>query len=170
LSSTIVLMSVLGDSLLVYCQDNVLYHFLIVSPNTTGGFHSPPRLAQFGQISFRGIIHSPARVRAMSWILPVEHSRKSHFIYVDGSEEGDPSEDAAVATIIFLLDGKLVLLRPSARHEPPGNDLKYDMRVLSDKVEWFMVLANQGEELVNPTLNGSLWAWNGSALNVCVVL
>jgi hypothetical protein len=79
---------------------------------------------------------------------------------------GDPGEDAAVATIVFLLDGKLVLLRPSARGESPATDLKYDMRILSDKIESFMLLSNRGDELSIPLLNGSIWAWDGKQLNV----
>jgi hypothetical protein len=74
--SPILLMSVIGDSLLVYCQDNTLYHFLIVPSTENGGYESPPRLVQFGQISFRGIIHSPTRVRTISWILPDVHTSK----------------------------------------------------------------------------------------------
>ena len=73
-ASSILLMSLVGDSLLVYCQDNTLYHFLVVPSIENGGYQSPPRLVQFGQISFRGIIHSPTRVRAISWILPEEHT------------------------------------------------------------------------------------------------
>ena len=74
-NSSILLMSLIGDSLLVYCQDNILYHFVIVQATETGHFNqTPPRLVQFGQINFKGIIHSPARVRAISWILPDEHT------------------------------------------------------------------------------------------------
>jgi hypothetical protein len=79
---------------------------------------------------------------------------------------GDPGEDAAVATIVFLLDGKLVLLRPSARGESPATDLKYDMKILSDKIEFFMLLSNRSDELSIPLLNGSIWAWDGKQLNV----
>jgi RAB6A-GEF complex partner protein 1 len=75
LGSSILLMSLIGDSLLVYCQDNTLYHFLVVPAMENGSYQSPPRLVQFGQINFRGIIHSPTRVRAISWILPEEHTR-----------------------------------------------------------------------------------------------
>src|SRR5271169_3256922 len=74
LGSTILLLSLIGDSLLVYCQDNTLYHFLVVPAMENGSYQSPPRLVQFGQINFRGIIHSPTRVRAISWILPEEHT------------------------------------------------------------------------------------------------
>src|SRR2546421_12700600 len=86
-ASPILLMSLLGDSLLVYCADNVLYHFLVVPTTETRGYQSPPRLVQFGQISFRGIIHSPTRVRAMSWILPEEHSRESPDLSVHANRD-----------------------------------------------------------------------------------
>lgn len=81
-------------------------------------------------------------------------------------EHGDPSEDAAVATVVFLLDGKLVVLRPSMRTEPPTGDLKYDMRVLSDKIEFFLILMNRGDEALAPTLKGSIWGWDGKNFNV----
>jgi RAB6A-GEF complex partner protein 1 len=88
------------------------------------------------------------------------------FISVLITGTGDPGEDAAVATIVFLLDGKLVLLRPSARGESLATDLKYDMRILSDKIEFFMLLSTRGDELSVPLLNGSIWAWDGKQLNV----
>jgi|SRR5271156_1341068 len=79
---------------------------------------------------------------------------------------GDPSEDAAVATVVFLLDGKLVLLRPSTRTEVPGTDLKYDMRVLSDKIEFFLLLVGRGDDSQMPALKGSIWAWDGKHFKV----
>lgn len=75
-----------------------------------------------------------------------------------------------MASIIFLLDGKLVLLRPSARSEVPGTDLKYDMRVLSDKVEYFMLLTNPDSEPSVTTLRGSIWAWDGKNIKVDDIL
>ena len=71
-----------------------------------------------------------------------------------------------MATVVFLLDGKLVMLRPAPRSEVPGTDLKYDMRVLADKVEFFMLLPNRGEDSPISTLNGSVWAWDGMAVKV----
>ena len=71
-----------------------------------------------------------------------------------------------MATIVFLLDGKLVLLRPSARTETPITALKYDMRILSDKIEFFLLLAGRGDESPIPTLEESIWAWDGKALKV----
>jgi len=81
-------------------------------------------------------------------------------------ENGDPSEDASVATVVFLLDGKLVLLRPSIRTDAPATDLRYDMRVLSDKIEFFLLLPSRGDETSMSTLKGSIWAWDGKDLKV----
>jgi len=81
-------------------------------------------------------------------------------------ESGDPSEDAAVATIVFLLDGKLVILTPSTRTETPTTDLKYDMRVLSDRIEHFQLLSGSSNEQPMTTLNGSIWAWDGKQFKV----
>jgi RAB6A-GEF complex partner protein 1 len=79
---------------------------------------------------------------------------------------GDPAEDASVATIVFLLDAKLVLLSPVKRVDSPLSDLKYDMKVLSDKVEWCMVLTNQADQPALSILNDSIWAWDGSHVSV----
>lgn len=58
------------DSLLVYTYDNVLYHYVInVTPKGMN-------LVPVGQIAFHGIVRAPARVRAMSWVLPDNQLRK----------------------------------------------------------------------------------------------
>jgi len=170
LASCILTMSLLGDSLLVYCQDNTLLHFLIIPStlNGTGFSQDTPRLVQLGQINFRGIIHSPTRVRSISWILPDSQAGFTSLLVhtLMRIEISDPAEDAATASIVFLLDGKLVLLRPTMRHEAPVPDLKYDMKVLSEKVEWFMIHTDKPEEPSMPTLKASIWAWDGSHINV----
>ena len=52
------------DSLLVYTYENILYHYVVAaSPKTV-------ELVRVGQIAFHGIIRAPARVRAISWVLP----------------------------------------------------------------------------------------------------
>ena len=58
------------DSLLAYTYDNVLYHYVV---NASGTAVS---LVQVGQIALHGIIRAPARVRAVSWILPDNQLRK----------------------------------------------------------------------------------------------
>jgi RAB6A-GEF complex partner protein 1 len=111
------------DSLLVYTYDNVLYHY-IVAPNG----HSV-KLVQVGQIRFHGIIRAPPRVRTISWILAE-----------DQLEHGDPSQDVATATVLFLVDGKLVLLQPSTNEY---GELKYDMRVIAQNVEYYILMRDQ---------------------------
>lgn len=108
------------DSLLVYTYDNLLYHYVFT---TVSG---AVKLVQVGQIAFHGIVRSPARVRALSWILPD-----------DQLLEGDPSRDVFVATVLFLVDGKLVLLQPSLNED---QRLKYDMRVIAQNVEYYALM------------------------------
>ncbi|KAK2591859.1 WD40 repeat protein [Conoideocrella luteorostrata] len=150
----IVLVTTSGeDSLLVYTYENLLYHF-IFSPSSDS-----VRLVQVGQIAFHGIVRSPARVRGLSWILPENQ-------IVDG----DPSQDVAVASVIFLVDGKLVLLSPSLNDE---GQLKYDMRIIAQNVEYHASMRDQ--PLLNvshlyddpsmrrgpPSLKDSLWVFDG---------
>ncbi|RDW88833.1 hypothetical protein BP6252_00865 [Coleophoma cylindrospora] len=111
------------DSLLVYTFDNLLYHYIFTALN------GKVKLVQVGQIAFHGIVRSPARVRGLSWILPDEQIL-----------EGDPSHDVAVATVLFLVDGKLVLLQPSLNEE---RKLKYDMRVIAQTVEYYSLMRDQ---------------------------
>ncbi|KAK2742550.1 hypothetical protein FQN57_005176 [Myotisia sp. PD_48] len=111
------------DSLLVYTYDNILYHYVINSVGTRIS------LVQVGQIAFHGIVRSPARVRAISWVLPEDQLR-----------DGDPSQDVAVASVLFLVDGKLVLLQPSVS---PSGELKYDMRIVAHNVEYYVLMRDQ---------------------------
>ncbi|KAJ0162907.1 Guanine nucleotide exchange factor subunit ric1 [Colletotrichum tanaceti] len=155
LPAPVVLVTTTGeDSLLVYTYENLLYHFIFAP---TGG---SIRLVQLGQIAFHGIVRSPARVRGLSWILP-----DSQLV------DGDPSQDVAVASVLFLVDAKLVLLQPSFNSE--GN-LKYDMKVVAQNVEFhismrdqphFDAIATQAEESLSTgadvTLRNSLWVFDG---------
>ncbi|EEP78613.1 conserved hypothetical protein [Uncinocarpus reesii 1704] len=157
------------DSLLVYTYENILYHYVI---NTTGTRLS---LVQVGQIAFHGIVRAPTRVRAISWILPEDQLRN-----------GDPSQDVAVASVLFLVDGKLVLLQPSVSE---SGDLKYDMRIVAHDVEYYNLMRDQlsfnfgplGDESLPPSpsvvaalnnvqsdisLRDSLWAFGGKDLLV----
>lgn len=111
------------DSLLVYTYDNLLYHYIFAASSGS------VKLVQVGQIAFHGIVRSPARVRGLSWILPDNQLL-----------EGDPSQDVAVATVLFLVDGKLVLLQPSLNEE---QKLKYDMRVIAQNVEYYALMRDQ---------------------------
>ena len=153
------------DSLLVYTYDNLLYHYIFTSVDGT------VNLVQVGQIAFHGIVRSPARVRGLSWVLPD-----------DQLLEGDPSQDVAVATVLFLVDGKLVLLQPSINDE---QKLKYDMRVIAQNIEYYALMRDQpfssplreplmihglvGDESSPEEGNGlrdSLWIFDGTDMKV----
>ncbi|CDW97606.1 hypothetical protein, partial [Sporisorium scitamineum] len=167
LPSPVILTSLFDNSLLVYTADNTFYHFLIdLSQDRI-------RLRLCGSITFEGIVGEPARVRGMSWMIPESQQRF-----------GDPIDDLAVATIIFLIDGKLVLLRPrkvgrgsrldssqnlledfdDPRHEQEEDDddeVAYDMQILSDKIEYYWThLQGIG------TLENSLWGYDGSGIKL----
>ncbi|KAF2833045.1 RIC1-domain-containing protein [Ophiobolus disseminans] len=121
LPAPIVLIAPSGeDSLLVYTYENVLYHYVINVADAA------VKLIQVGQIALHGIIRAPPRVRALSWILPE-----------DQIHHGDPSQDVAVATILFLVDGKLVLLQPTTTE---GGELKYEMRIIAQNVETYALM------------------------------
>lgn len=157
------------DSLLVYTSENILYHFVISV--TSQGLN----LVQMGQIAFHGVVRAPTRVRSVSWILPEDQLRN-----------GDPSQDVALASVLFLVDDKLVLLQPSRTED--GN-LRYDMRVVAQHIEFYILMRDQlffnfasiGDESIPPTpssghaLNGvahhhtlrdSLWTFSGSDLRM----
>ncbi|KAJ5684678.1 uncharacterized protein N7477_001023 [Penicillium maclennaniae] len=124
------------DSLLVYTYDNILYHYVINStqPQIT--------LVPVGQIAFNGIVRAPTRVRAISWVLPEEQMRN-----------GDPSQDVKVASVLLLVDGNLVLLQPTVSD---AGDLKYDMRVISQDVEYYILMRDQGSFNFSPSVDESL--------------
>jgi RAB6A-GEF complex partner protein 1 len=52
-------------------------------------------------------------------------------------DNGDPSQDVSVATILFLVDGKLVLLQPTTTE---GGELKYEMRIIAQNVETYALM------------------------------
>lgn len=154
ISSPIVLVTFSSeDSLLVYTYENLLYHFIFTP------YAGSVRLVQLGQIAFHGIVRSPARVRGLSWILP-----ESQLI------DGDPSQDVAAASVLFLVDAKLVLLRPTLNSE---GHLKYDMRVIAQNVEFYVSMRDhelldwtdeQATESPFPdvSLRNSLWVFDGN--------
>ncbi|KAK4959381.1 WD40 repeat protein [Elasticomyces elasticus] len=156
LSAPVILLTTSGsDSLLVYTHDNVLLHY-IITPTASGLTSSGGvKLVQVGRIGFHGIIRAPPRVRAISWILPEEQI-----------EHGDPARDVETASVLFLVDAKLVLLQPVTDGE---GGLKYDMRVLRQGVEYYMLLQDQDLGEVGAEAHGlqdSLWYFDGTDYHV----
>ncbi|GAA5895098.1 Ric1p [Sporobolomyces salmoneus] len=137
LDSEPLVLSVFDSSLLVYTSDNTFYHFLIRHPK--GG---TPKLRLCGSIGFEGVLSDPRKVRGVSWLVPKSQQRF-----------GDPADDLNVATIIFLISGRLVLLRP---RRAASQEVKYDLQLLSSSIEFFWThLSGIG------TLENSLWGWGG---------
>ncbi|KAL8760464.1 MAG: hypothetical protein Q9184_003362 [Pyrenodesmia sp. 2 TL-2023] len=131
LPSAVVTMSMTGqDSLLVYTSENILYHYVVNASN------SGVKLVQVGQLALNGIVRAPARVRAVTWILPDFQLR-----------DGDPSQDVAHASVLFLVDAKLVLLQSSTNEA----GLKYDMRVIAHNVEYFDLMRDRGTLVRSPS-------------------
>ena len=143
LNSPVLLTSLFEDSLLVYTADNTFYHYLITTTSET------IRLKLCGSITFDGVVGEPTRVRAMSWMVPPSQQ-----------EFGDPIDDLTVAAIIFLVDGKLVLLRPR-RLGHDEEEVSYDMQVLADQIEFYWThLQGIGG------LENSLWGYDGNSVKV----
>ncbi|KAK0524719.1 WD40 repeat protein [Tilletia horrida] len=144
LPSPIILTSLFDNSLLVYTADNTFYHFLIVITKDS------IKLELCGSITFEGVVGEPSRVRGMSWMIP-----KQQQIY------GNPEDDLIVATVIFLIDGKLVLLRPRQTAGEDDEEVAYDMQILSDRIEYYWThLQGIG------SLENSLWGYDGHGIKL----
>jgi hypothetical protein len=112
ISCPVVILSLVDNSLLVYTTDNTLFHYLIVPTADTIKLHL------CGSITFNGIIAAPSAVRMLSWMIPSAQKRESsislsflrriRFL----AELGDPVDDLAVATVLMVVGGQLILLRP----------------------------------------------------------
>ncbi|CAK7203956.1 WD40 repeat protein [Sporothrix eucalyptigena] len=164
MQAAIVLITPSGeDSLLVYTYENILHHYIFV-PTSNGSV----RLMQMGHIGFHGIVRSPARVRGLSWVLP-----DSQLL------DGDPSMDVPTATVLVLVDGKLVLFQPSLSEEGVR---KYDMRIIAQSVEFYVCMQDQpfsflpaaatetpaapGTIASDETLRKSLWLFDNGELRL----
>ena len=88
----------------------------------------------------------------------------------------------SLATLLFLIDGKLVSLQPSSTVD---GDLKYQMRVIANNVEYFALMNDNAwspslledshnlselysRESQERQLSTSLWYFNGRSMHVCV--
>lgn len=140
LHAPVVTMQLLDMSLLLYLADNTLVHYNIATTR------EHVRLILCGSISFEGIIGEPSRVRAFSWLLP---------------DQSEPlgTDDLTIATLVFLIDGMLVLLRPARTSD--DDQLSYDLQVLHEHIEsyWTPIYAYEA-------LQQSLWSFDGQRVLV----
>ena len=98
-------------------------------------------------------------------------------IGISSVELGDPMEDLAVATVLMIVGGKLVLLKPRKVHlhiafrgptsteqnrpQSAEHEVKYDMQILADRIEFCWIhLRGIG------TLENSLWGYDGQSMRV----
>ncbi|KAI0803143.1 RIC1-domain-containing protein [Irpex lacteus] len=141
LTSPVVILSLVDNSLLVYTADNTLYHYLIIPTEDTIKLHL------CGSISFEGVITAPNAVRVLSWMIPSAQK-----------QIGDPTDDLAVATVLMIVGGNLVLLRPNKTGD---QEVKYDLQLLSDRIEFCWIhLRGIG------ALENSLWGYDGQNIRV----
>lgn len=74
-------------------------------------------------------------------------------------EIGDPVDDLAVATVLMVVGGQLILLRP--RKEANVEEVKYDIQVLAERIEFCWIhLRGVG------ALENSLWAYDAQGIRV----
>ncbi|KAI0304643.1 RIC1-domain-containing protein [Russula brevipes] len=141
LTSPVVILSLVDNSLLVYTTDNTLLHFLVVPTADTIKLH----LA--GSISFDGVVANPNAVRALSWMVPAAQK-----------QFGDPADDLAIATVLMMVGGELVLLKP---RKSGDQEVRYDMQILADRIEFCWIhLRGIG------SLENSLWGYDGQGMRV----
>ena len=112
MSAPVVILSIVDNSLLAYTADNTLHHYLVVPTADTIKLHV------CGSITFSGIISAPSAVTMLSWMIPTAQKR-NYFplpfvkdILIFFAEIGDPVGDLAVATVLMVVGGQLILLRP----------------------------------------------------------
>ncbi|KAJ7630516.1 RIC1-domain-containing protein [Roridomyces roridus] len=141
ISSAVVILSLVDNSLLVYTADNTLFHYLIVPTADTIKLHL------CGSITFNGIIAVPSAVRMLSWMIPSAQKQL-----------GDPVDDLAVATVLMVVGGQLILLRP---RKSGDQEVKYDMQIFADRIEFCWIHLRGISALEN-----SLWAYDGQGLRV----
>ncbi|KAJ7596719.1 RIC1-domain-containing protein [Mycena floridula] len=141
LAAPVVILSLVDNSLLVYTADNTLIHYLIVPTEDTIKLHL------CGSITFSGFIASPNAVRMLSWMIPSAQKQL-----------GDPVDDLAVATVLMVVGGQLVLLRP---RKSKDHEVKYDMQIFAGRIEFCWIhLRGIG------ALENSLWAYDGQGIRV----
>lgn len=141
LASPVVILSLVDNSLLVYTYDNTLHHYLIVPTSDS------IRLHLCGSITFKGIIASPSAVRMLSWMIPTSQKNL-----------GDPVDDLSVATVLMVVGGQLILLRPC---KAADQEVRYDLQVFAERIEFCWIhLRGIG------TLENSLWAYDAHGMKI----
>jgi len=91
---------------------------------------------------------------------------------------GEVAKDVSTAAVLFLVDGKLVLLQPSPEED---RELKYDMRIIAHDVEYYLlsresyhntskITMSSFPPLISPQespIQDSLHFFNGQIYQIC---
>ncbi|KAI8335438.1 RIC1-domain-containing protein [Chlamydoabsidia padenii] len=153
LHSMPVYMTICGNTLLVYTIDNQLsiYSVQLGETNQVG-------LDMIRQLSLAGIVSRAGRVRGIS------------LFYGDCGDRIFSVDEITLASILLLVDGKLIMLTPKFPNDDDDSDLTglgnsghwtYDLHVLMENVEYYWV----GQKSV-ANLWTSIWAVNGQGVKV----
>lgn len=137
IDATVINIFIVNDSLMVYTNANQLLQFRIhISDN------QDVSLELVTDISFIGVIHSPARVRSIN-CLPKQDIRRTPFLI----DECD---------ILLLIDGMLILLTP----RNSTTQMNYKYKLLHSHIEFFSLTPGKG------ALKNLLWAFDGRTVIV----
>lgn len=150
MSSPVLKLSVSSSLLLIYTLSNTLYFYNIVT-----GDNDFVSLELLNEVSFSGVVHSPARVRGFN-CLPITDS-----LHPKSSE----------MAVLILADGMFVLLEPtnhSAAEEPAheANEgsatptVTYSKRILHHHLEYYTLIPVKGSN------KRTLWGFDGQDLLV----
>ena len=145
--ATILKICLFGDKLLVYTHDNMLYFYRIVQENEISG------LELEREISFTGIVQSPARVRALSCLNTRKGAKNMHL--------EKKVRDVSHLAILVLVDGMLVLLQPSPEYDQSNKgEITYKKRILHNYIEYYTVTLSENND------HYVLWAFDGKEILV----
>lgn len=132
LDAAVLSLVLIKDSLMVYTTSNQLLQFKIhLHDNNV-------LLEMVSEISFMGIIHSPARVRSVN-CLPRYDIRRVPFSITESN-------------ILLLIDGMLILLVPRSSDD---GEMKYNYKVLHHNIEYYALSFARGN------LKNMIWAFDG---------
>jgi hypothetical protein len=170
--SAVVLLSLVDNSLLVYTADNSLYHFLVIPTAETIKLH------MCGSISFEGVVAAPGLVRCMSWMIPASHKSKSHSIvpslakltnrfwqsrgrFAGGDDTTTSGRPTSLVTATQSWSTVLICDLSLTGYQGDTQELKYDMQILADRIEFCWIhLRGIG------SLENSLWGYDGETFRI----
>ncbi|KAF5375289.1 hypothetical protein D9758_000014 [Tetrapyrgos nigripes] len=102
------------------------------------------------------LVYSADNTLSHFLIVPTPDTIKLHLCAQ--KQLGDPVNDLAVATVLMVVGGQLVLLRP---RKSADQEVRYDMQIFADRVEFCWIHLRGITSLEN-----SLWAFDGKGIRV----